>query len=86
MTADELALTGCNFFPVTRTLMLTVSLIIHFIYLKFLVLLTSILISILIIIIIKVAGTIVTYEIVLIQFNSVTNEAVNQNNTKIYCP
>lgn len=35
---------------------------------------------------IKVAGTIVTYEIVLIQFNSVTNEAVNQNNTEMYCP
>ncbi|XP_050434748.1 gustatory receptor for sugar taste 64f-like [Adelges cooleyi] len=55
VTSDELALTGCRFFSVTRTLMLTV------------------------------AGTIVTYEIVLVQFNSVTNEAINQNNT-LDCP
>ncbi|XP_026821636.1 gustatory receptor for sugar taste 64f-like isoform X3 [Rhopalosiphum maidis] len=56
VTSDELALTGCNFFSVTRTLMLTV------------------------------AGTIVTYEIVLIQFNSVNSEVNDQNNTIIYCP
>ncbi|XP_015369415.1 PREDICTED: gustatory receptor for sugar taste 64f-like isoform X2 [Diuraphis noxia] len=56
VTSDELALTGCNFFSVTRTLMLTV------------------------------AGTIVTYEIVLIQFNSVNGEGNGQNNTTNYCP
>uniref|UniRef100_A0A2S2Q3F9 Putative gustatory receptor 64f n=1 Tax=Sipha flava TaxID=143950 RepID=A0A2S2Q3F9_9HEMI len=56
VTADELALTGCNFFSVTRTLMLTV------------------------------AGTIVTYEIVLIQFNSVTNEVIDENSTLNHCP
>jgi len=36
VTSDELALTGCNFFSVTRTLMLTVSLIMRFIHLVFL--------------------------------------------------
>ncbi|XP_022180784.1 gustatory receptor for sugar taste 64f-like isoform X2 [Myzus persicae] len=56
VTSDELALTGCNFFSVTRTLMLTV------------------------------AGTIVTYEIVLIQFNSVNSDGNGQNNTTTYCP
>lgn len=35
--------------------------------------------------IIKVAGTIVTYEIVLIQFNSVNSEVNDENNTIIYC-
>jgi len=35
---------------------------------------------------IKVAGTIVTYEIVLIQFNSVNSEVNDQNKTIIYCP
>lgn len=34
----------------------------------------------------KIAGTIVTYEIVLIQFNSVSSEMVNQNNSLIDCP
>ncbi|XP_001942787.2 gustatory receptor for sugar taste 64f-like [Acyrthosiphon pisum] len=56
VTSDELALTGCNFFSVTRTLMLTV------------------------------AGTIVTYEIVLIQFNSVNSDGNGQNHTIVYCP
>ncbi|CAI6343521.1 unnamed protein product [Macrosiphum euphorbiae] len=49
--SDELSFTGCNFFSVTRTFMLTV------------------------------AGTIVTYEIVLIQFNNVASGVPNQNNT-----
>lgn len=35
--------------------------------------------------IIKIAGTIVTYEVVLIQFNSVTNEVIDKNST-INCP
>ncbi|XP_008186707.1 gustatory receptor for sugar taste 64f-like isoform X1 [Acyrthosiphon pisum] len=57
VTADELSFTGCNFFSVTRTFMLTV------------------------------AGTIVTYEIVLIQFNNVASEIPDQNNTFAnYCP
>lgn len=38
------------------------------------------------VIIIKVAGTIVTYEIVLIQFNSVNSEVNDKNDTIIYCP
>jgi len=38
------------------------------------------------VIIIQVAGTIVTYEIVLIQFNSVNSEGNGQDNTTIYCP
>ncbi|KAE9535846.1 hypothetical protein AGLY_007747 [Aphis glycines] len=57
VSADELSFTGCNFFSVTRTFMLTV------------------------------AGTIVTYEIVLIQFNNVGGGAAEQNNTLInLCP
>ncbi|XP_022180782.1 gustatory receptor for sugar taste 64f-like [Myzus persicae] len=57
VTADELSFTGCNFFSVTRTFMLTV------------------------------AGTIVTYEIVLIQFNNVGSGVSDQNNTLAnYCP
>ncbi|CAH1721874.1 unnamed protein product [Aphis gossypii] len=57
VSADELSFTGCNFFSVTRTFMLTV------------------------------AGTIVTYEIVLIQFNNVAGGAADQNNTLInLCP
>ncbi|CAI6343122.1 unnamed protein product [Macrosiphum euphorbiae] len=51
VTSDELSFTGCNFFSVTRTFMLTV------------------------------AGTIVTYEIVLIQFNNVASGVPDQNNT-----
>ncbi|XP_015369416.1 PREDICTED: gustatory receptor for sugar taste 64f-like isoform X3 [Diuraphis noxia] len=35
---------------------------------------------------VEVAGTIVTYEIVLIQFNSVNGEGNGQNNTTNYCP
>eukprot|EP00102_Acyrthosiphon_pisum_P009197 XP_003246994.2 PREDICTED: gustatory receptor for sugar taste 64f-like [Acyrthosiphon pisum] len=57
VTSDELSFTGCNFFSVTRTFMLTV------------------------------AGTIVTYEIVLIQFNNVASGVHYQNNTLAnYCP
>ncbi|XP_015369418.1 PREDICTED: gustatory receptor for sugar taste 64f-like [Diuraphis noxia] len=51
VSADELSITGCNFFSVTRTFMLTV------------------------------AGTIATYEIVLLQFNNMNNEALDKNNT-----
>lgn len=37
--------------------------------------------------IVQVAGTIVTYEIVLIQFNNVGGGAADQNNTFInFCP
>ncbi|VVC34142.1 Gustatory receptor [Cinara cedri] len=56
VTSGELALTGYNFFSVTRTFMLTV------------------------------AGTIVTYEIVLLQFNTAPNETIDENNTLNYCP
>ncbi|XP_029344591.1 gustatory receptor for sugar taste 64e-like [Acyrthosiphon pisum] len=56
VTSDELSFTGCNFFTVTRTFMLTV------------------------------AGTIVTYEIVLIQLNNVASGVPDQNNTiNNYC-
>ncbi|KAL4113449.1 hypothetical protein QTP88_017066 [Uroleucon formosanum] len=51
VTANELSFTGCNFFSVTRTFMLTI------------------------------AGTIVTYELVLIQFNNVASGLHDQNNT-----
>ncbi|XP_065215626.1 gustatory receptor for sugar taste 64f-like [Planococcus citri] len=53
ITSDDLALTGCRFFSVTRTLVLTV------------------------------AGTIVTYEIVLVQFNAVSSDT--RRNTTITC-
>nr|XP_018911724.1 PREDICTED: gustatory receptor 5a for trehalose-like [Bemisia tabaci] len=57
VTNDDLALTGCKFFAVTRTFMLTV------------------------------AGTIVTYEIVLVQFNAVSSEdAAAAKNSSIICP
>ncbi|XP_026683553.1 gustatory receptor for sugar taste 64f-like [Diaphorina citri] len=52
VTSDDLALTGCKFFSVTRTLMLTI------------------------------AGTIVTYEIVLVQFNAVTGDSNVDNSTR----
>ncbi|KAL1461916.1 hypothetical protein WDU94_013778 [Cyamophila willieti] len=52
VTSDDLALTGCKFFSVTRTLMLTI------------------------------AGTIVTYEIVLVQFNAVTGDSSVDNSTR----
>lgn len=52
VTSDDLALTGCRFFSVNRTLMLTI------------------------------AGTIVTYEIVLVQFNAVTGESSPDNSTR----
>lgn len=47
ISIETLALTGCNFFTVTRTLMLTV------------------------------AGTIVTYEIVLVQLNGMNSNSPN---------
>ncbi|KAK7583683.1 hypothetical protein V9T40_004646 [Parthenolecanium corni] len=53
VTSDDLALTGCRFFSVTRTLVLTV------------------------------AGTIVTYEIVLVQFNAVSGDT--KRNTTVEC-
>lgn len=34
----------------------------------------------------KIAGTIVTYEIVLMQFSQTPNEASNKNNTINDCP
>uniref|UniRef100_A0A8D9ATX9 Gustatory receptor for sugar taste 64f n=2 Tax=Cacopsylla melanoneura TaxID=428564 RepID=A0A8D9ATX9_9HEMI len=52
VTSDDLALTGCKFFSVTRSLMLTI------------------------------AGTIVTYEIVLVQFNAVTGDSSVDNSTR----
>nr|ALV87610.1 gustatory receptor 1 [Drosicha corpulenta] len=52
IASDELLLTGCRFFSVTRTLILTV------------------------------AGTIVTYEIVLVQFNAV-NADIKRNRTLV---
>nr|AUD08731.1 gustatory receptor 11 [Nilaparvata lugens] len=55
VTSDNLALTGCRFFSVTRTLMLTV------------------------------AGTIVTYEIVLVQFNAVNSADDNSHNLTANC-
>lgn len=87
MTANELAMTGYNFFSVTRTFMLTVSKINFKFYLYNNYQLKSITIFICILLFFfKIAGTIVTYEIVLIQFNSVSNEMVNQNNTLLDCP
>ncbi|XKL60274.1 hypothetical protein PGB90_001290 [Kerria lacca] len=53
VASDDLALTGCRFFSVTRTLVLTV------------------------------AGTIVTYEIVLVQFSAVSGDT--KKNTTITC-
>ncbi|KAE8747292.1 Gustatory receptor 35 [Frankliniella occidentalis] len=52
VTTDDVALTGCNFFSVTRSLMLTV------------------------------AGTIVTYEIVLVQFQGVSGDGTTDLSVK----
>ncbi|XP_047106494.1 gustatory receptor 5a for trehalose-like [Schistocerca piceifrons] len=55
INSDEIALTGFNFFSITRTFMLTV------------------------------AGTIVTYEIVLVQFNNVSNAQESNMANKTFC-
>jgi len=86
VASDELALTGYNFFAVTRTFMLTVSR--PFLYSRpFRYFINTSLNVYLFIVIIKVAGTIVTYEIVLIQFNNVANGTTPANVTHMpYCP
>lgn len=84
---DELALTGCRFFSVTRTLVLTVHVHIILNYLARLLMVQKRKHSYIKFLTpnfpLQVAGTIVTYEIVLVQFNAFNVDT--RKNTTFTC-
>lgn len=92
VTTDHISLTGMKFFSITRSLILTVS---TFVSTPGLFILPSELNSLIELctccplsfkfcfIIRQVAGTIVTYELVLVQFNAVQQQPSNNNITKV---
>lgn len=82
VTTDNICLTGMKFFSVTRGLVLTVCIYIYRCNIYMLISNLKCLIYKLITIF-QVAGTIVTYELVLVQFN--TTQQTDASNTTIVC-